>query len=446
MQTVDLLDCICIVTLSVYDMQAQESSTQITTTTVAGQFRQRLFGVLFLAHLILVAVLVIFLTIRGLLPRYSHHIHAKKWYPPLLAATGLAGIVGFVWQWITFSNPGRAIRTAFWLSPLLTCAVGILLVLIGSGASLAVGLIVIVLAVIQSLYACWVNPRFDYATKVLSVSTGFPPAGTSALVVQSIILSILYSSFLVSGIGGATASGTGIDALFILVILLSLVWTMQVIKNALQVTIARIKYINFACGADLDTQVAIRDTVSYLMGSVCISSAMVPILTVIQGSARAMSLIAGGGDEFLFSCADCYSAVASTLVTYGNRWGLVQVGVYNKGFVQASKDTWEMIKRVGLEPLINIDLTGSFCFLCGISGGAIGALAGGSWTLAVHKSNAIEVTVYAFLIGYFMCRVAMSWPQACVSAYYIAYAENPENQRFDATIPARLEELQRYGA
>lgn len=38
----------------------------------------------------------------------------------------------------------------------------------------------------------------------------------------------------------------------------------------------------------------------------------------------------------------------------------------------------------------------------------------------------------------------MAWPQACLLAYYVAYAENPQNPRFDSTIPVRLQELQRH--
>jgi len=43
-------------------------------------------------------------------------------------------------------------------------------------------------------------------------------------------------------------------------------------------------------------------------------------------------------------------------------------------------------------------------------------------------------------------RLAMSWPQACVSAYYVAYAENPQSTQFDSTIPVRLEQLYRSHA
>lgn len=40
-------------------------------------------------------------------------------------------------------------------------------------------------------------------------------------------------------------------------------------------------------------------------------------------------------------------------------------------------------------------------------------------------------------------RVAMAWIQASVAAYYVAYAENPQNQQFDGTIPDYSQALQR---
>lgn len=72
--------------------------------------------------------------------------------------------------------------------------------------------------------------------------------------------------------------------------------------------------------------------------------------------------------------------------------------------MQASSDTWEMFIRVGLQQLIDLDLTGAFCFLSGVAVGAICSLVSGIWSLRVHRSYAIEVSIYAFLIGYFMVR------------------------------------------
>ncbi|KAE8720452.1 DnaJ/Hsp40 cysteine-rich domain superfamily protein isoform 1 [Hibiscus syriacus] len=426
-------------------VKVQEPSIKIEPT-VGGQFLRKLFQIIFYIQFFLLSVLIIALTIRSLIYAAgdTDRFYPKHWYPPLLVSIASAWIVSFVWQSIAFHHPSNAIKSAFWLTPLLTCALGVLHILIGSPLSLAAGTIAIVSSVIQSLYACWVNSRFDYASKILAVSTSVPPDKTTAFVVVSIVTCLAYSSFSVAGIGGATATGTGLDIVFIVLILFSFIWTMQVVKNMLYVTISRVRYMTFACGVDTDTRSAFRDTVKHLVGSVCIGSAFVPVIGTIRGSARAVNLIAGGNDEFLFSCADCYSGFASTLITYGNRWGFVHVGVYNKGFIQASADTWEMFKRAELITLIDSDLTGVFCFLSGVTVGSICGIIGGTWELIIHKSYATEVSIYAFLIGYFMCRIALAWQQASVSAYYVAYAENPQSARFDATIPVRLERLHRF--
>ncbi|KAM7273237.1 hypothetical protein ACFE04_027901 [Oxalis oulophora] len=483
--------------------QARESGTlrikslfTLATTRIKFiriKFTRKLFEKLFYIHFIPISTLTIALTIRGLILIFiiktDHHFHPSKWYPPLLVATACATIISLAWQQFTSYNPSAAIKLAFYFTPLFTCSAGIVLVLIGSHLSLAIGVIAVVSSIIISIYTCWITPRFDYAVKILYVSVAFPPPGTPTLVLLSLLMALSYWVFLMLGIGGATANGSDFDAVFILFSLLSLSWTMQVIKNVVFVTISRIRYINFASGMDMETPIACRETLKYLINNIVIGSMLVPILGVVRGSARIINLVAGGHDEFLFSCANCYLEAASTLITYGNRWGFVHVGVYDKGFVQASKDTWNLFRVGGMEQLIDSDLTGSFCFLSGLAGGALSSVVGGTWALVIRdkKSYATEVSLYAFVIGYFMktrrpaaqsvaghfkitnrslkvidstpevvvqpskvasygfrmCRIAMAWPQACVSAYYVAYAENPLNPRFDSAIRTQIHQIQR---
>jgi len=38
----------------------------------------------------------------------------------------------------------------------------------------------------------------------------------------------------------------------------------------------------------------------------------------------------------------------------------------------------------------------------------------------------------------YQTRIGMALPHACVSCYYVCYAENPESRLFDKTIPDRL--------
>lgn len=328
-----------------------------------------------------------------------------------------------MWQWIIASHPEKALRAAFWLSPLLTCAMGILFVLIGSALSLVVGIVSLISAVIQSLYGCWVGKRFVYATEILLVSKASPPAKTKRLACSLTVIGIIYCCFLVSGIGGAKAiqNRTKLADICILVIILSLGWTMQVLKNAIQVTVSRVKYMHFSGGGDIDTRVAFCDTVKHLIGSVCIGSILVPTIGLFRGFARSTSLIGGETNECMFSCVSCSMGIASLLVTKGNRWGFVHVGVYNKGFVQASSDTWDMFIRVGLEELIDLDLTGAFCFLSGVAVGAICSLVSGIWSLILYKNYAMELSIYAFLIGYFLVRTQFQFKYFKFNLFYLYY-------------------------
>ncbi|XP_022154493.1 protein PNS1-like isoform X2 [Momordica charantia] len=424
--------------------KVQEPRVLPVEPTAGWRFFRWLCSLVFYIHLCLVGVLVIFLVVQGLRSASkTHHFHPEKWYPPLLTATGSSGIIAFSWQGFTGCCPSKAFKMAFWFSPVVSLAAGIFFVIVGSAGGLAAGAILIVSSLFLSVYVCWVYRRFNYAIRLLSVSTEYPPTKTPIFVLGSILVGILYASVLVTGIGGAVALRSSWKAAFIAAILLSLTWTLQVIKNIVQVTISRIKYLNLARGHEKDTRAAFHDTMKHLIGTISIGSVIAPLVSFIQGSARAMRLMAGESDEFLFSCAHCCSGIASTLRNHGNRWGFVHVGVYNKGMVQASVDTWEAFKKVELEAVIDYDLTVSFCFLCGVSGGAICSIISGIWALVIHKSYATELAIYAFLIGYFLCRIGMAWPQACVSAYYVAYADNPQHPRFDSMVPQRIRELQR---
>lgn len=368
-------------------------------------FFRKIFEFLFYLHLFMITVLTIFLTVRGMISAANNHrFHPQEWYSPILASTACGGIVALAWQAIVFRNPSRAIMAALWLSPLLTLGVGILLIYVGTTGSLVAGGLALISAFIQSMYSCWVNPRIEYATRVISISIASPPSRATCMVLLSIAISTLYSCVAISGIGGARATENRLDVVFIIVIILSFIWTLQVIKNTLQVTVSHTKYFQFAAAIELDTKEVFLNTAKNSLGSICFASILVPIFTVIRSSARAISQVSGDVDEFLFSCSSCSSGIASCLVAYGNRWGFLQVGVHNKGIVQASSETWEMFRRSGMEQLINSDLTSSICFFCGVAGGATCTLLGGSWAFAMHKSYATEISIYAFLIGYLMVR------------------------------------------
>lgn len=181
--------------------------------------------------------------IRGFLSAHRHHFHPVEWYPPLLSATAGSAVAAFIWHQLVQCSPWRAVKAAFWLSPVLALGVGILLLCAGSIAGLVIGVISVISAISLALYGCWVNPRFEYTSKVISVSIASVSTEISCLIGFSVTAAALYSGFTVCGIGGAAAVGAAPDMAFILIELLSLTWTMHVIKNALQATVSRLVYL-----------------------------------------------------------------------------------------------------------------------------------------------------------------------------------------------------------
>ncbi|XP_077247957.1 protein PNS1-like [Tasmannia lanceolata] len=420
--------------------QVKETTTPPKTTTK--NFSSKLFLYLFSFHLLLTLILVITLTIRGLLTAHHHHkFHPIQWYPPLLTSTACAGLTAFSLQAIARHHPSKTIKTILWLSPSLTCFAAILIFSTGTPSGLATSILTLIFALIQSLYACRVSRRLPYAAQILSLSlssTQNSPGITTHLLL-ALHTATIYSSIWVFGISGAAATGTHFATLYVILLLISIAWTMHVIMYTLHVAISHVGFVYFSRGDDTDTRVTFTGSI---ISSICVGSVLVPVLELFRGLARVMDWAGGDTNEFLFSCAHCYSGIADRLVAYGNRWGLVHVGVYGKGFVRASADTWEMFVRMGMDPLIDSDLTGSFCFLSSVAVGGLCGLVAGSWVFTVDKNHVTAVSVSAFLIGYFMGRIAMTWPQACISAYHVAYAENPQSIRFDSTIPDRIRDLQ----
>jgi len=53
---------------------------------------------------------------------------------------------------------------------------------------------------------------------------------------------------------------------------------------------------------------------------------------------------------------------------------------------------------------------------------------------------------FFFFVLLWQCRMMIAWPQACVAAYHVAYAENPQNPQLGTLIPEHLHELQALAA
>lgn len=371
------------------------------------RFSEKLWKLLFNIHLLGIIIFTIILIVRGF-QDHNQGFNPRQWYLPLLASTGCSVVTAIAWVLITIQYPGKTIVASLWICPLFTCAVSIMLFNAETTVSRIFALISIFTVIIQSTYTCWIIARIEYTQNVLldSISVIDCTFGIVKFMAIAIIQSIFFSGLCSLGVSSVMSHRTRFDALYITFLLLSLYWIMHVIRNMIHVAVSHIAYIHFTYGiTGFNAAQAFIKVYRRSMGSICCGSLLAPAIIVFRCMARTLKLLAGDNDEFMFSCASCYMIISDKLVACGNRWGYVHVGTHQRSFFKASQYAWGKFVETGMVNVIDTDLTSSFCFICGVTGGMISALFGGIWTTIVDKSYTATISINAFLIGYFMVKI-----------------------------------------
>ncbi|KAF6155272.1 hypothetical protein GIB67_019798 [Kingdonia uniflora] len=359
------------------------------------------------------------------------------WFPQVECSLVLSIGLAFAWQKAVRVWPGFMIQFILWSTFATSMAAGILLVCIQKPSTTGVGVVLIGFAIGNGLYACWVSRRVPFTAIVLkkSLEPVLQFHDLNQPTYWMLGLGFMWISIWVLAVIGAL--NFYFPPLVIVALVFSLAWTAEVLRNVANLTVSRVISLYYLRGMQSSTQFCFQRAMSRNLGSACLGSFFVPAIEALRIIARGLNLLEGE-DEFMFSCAHCCLRVMESIFRYGNGWAFVQIATYGKGFVRASQDTWGMFERQGMEPIVDSDIISSLCFLTGVCSGSICVLAMGSWTYAVHRSFTATVSLMAFFIGYLLTRIAMALPHACVSCYYVCYAENPKNILFNEIIPDRI--------
>ncbi|KAF7153622.1 hypothetical protein RHSIM_Rhsim01G0126000 [Rhododendron simsii] len=417
---------------------------QSVITLNSGTYTNRISLFLFLLHFAVACGLVGFLLfkgIQGLLKAGSTQRKEKKvleyFLPQVEAASFLSITLAFLWQKAVRVWPEFMVHFILWSSFLMSLSAGILLICFQKPPTDGVGVLFIAFSIGNGLYACWVTQRIGYSCKVLVKAlepvSKFPDLNQPTY--WMLAVGFLWMSLWILAVVGSL--NFYFPPLIIIALLLSLLWTAEVMRNVANITVSRVIALYYLRGMQLTTKFCFQRALSTNLGSACLGSLFVPAIEALRIFARGLNLLEGE-DEFMFSCAHCCLHVMETIFRYGNGWAYVQIATYGKGFVKASQDTWELFKKRDMEALVDSDMTSAICFLSGVCSGSMCVIVVAAWTSRVHQNFTATISLLAFFIGYLMTRIAMALPHACVSCYYVCYAENPDNRLFDKTVPDRL--------
>ncbi|CAN6485975.1 unnamed protein product [Victoria cruziana] len=397
--------------------------------------------IFFIVHLLIVLVAMSYFTMKAIelaIRDGEHMVLLQYWVPQISAAAFAAYVFATIWQQCIRRWPGEMVKLILWSGFGINFVAGLLLICFSIPACAGQGIALLFFSICQALYACWVNPRMDYAMRILrkamETSSKFPQLPHPCYLV-------LFIAFIWACLWGLTVVGAlsfYFPPLIIIGLVLSLAWTMEVLRNVVVITVSRVISLFYLRGMQASVQFSFHRALTMSLGTACLGSIFVPTIEALRIAARALNLLEGE-DEFMFSCAHCCYRVMEVIFRYGNNWAFVQVATYGRGFVSASRCCYDLFQRNGMEALLDSDITSSLCFLSGVSTGSLCVIICGSWTFSVKKDFTATVSLISFFIGYLMTRISLALPQALVGAYYVCYAENPHSRFFDQTIPERME-------
>jgi len=293
-------------------------------------------------------------------------------------------------------------------------------------SSLIFGLIFLIFGLFYAfLYFIW-RSRIPFATVMLqTISTviqDYPATIYTAYV--SMLFQIVWLILWVAAVNYAQQlqSFNGLIVFF----LLSLYWTVQVIKNVVHVTVsgtfASWYFLKGTIGVPHNPTIAsLHRALTTSFGSICLGSLIVAALqtlrTIVQFFRRDNSIITC----FVVCILDCLES----LIAYFNLYAFTQVAIYGKSYCRAAKDTWTLIKSHGIQAIINDDIISGVlnlgCFLIGFICAAVGALV----SLALVPSYWITFLILGFLLGFSMAMLTMEVVNSGVACIFVCFAMDP---------------------
>ncbi|CAA6654059.1 unnamed protein product [Spirodela intermedia] len=392
------------------------------------RYTNRISLFLFLLHLLAAGAAISFFIFKAVMG--IRHV-LSFWLPPVEGAAVLSILLAFAWQKAVRAYPTLlTVRLIVWSSAAATLAAGILLLCFSMPTTDGAGLVLIIFSVGVGLYACWVTRRMPFAAL---------PHAQPAVVRDDARGAVWITLWCFAVIG---ALNFYYPPLTILALILSLMWTAEVMRNVANLTMSRAVALYYLRGMQSDVSYCFQRAATVNLGGACLGSLFVPAIEFCRIIARALNLLEGE-DEFLFSCAHCCLHVMEAVFRYGNSWAYVHIAAYGSGFVEASQSTWGLFERSRMEALVDADITSAICFLTGVASGSLCVIFAASWTYSGHRHYTATVSLLAFFVGYLMTRIGMALPQACVGCYYVCYAENPTSRFFlnDSTIADRLDQI-----
>ncbi|KAF9581658.1 putative choline transporter, neither null mutation nor overexpression affects choline transport [Lunasporangiospora selenospora] len=371
----------------------------------------------------------------------------------ILSSIAIAFGLSFGYFVLIQRHTSLLVKTSFFFSAGLTIGMGMLTII--SGSIFWGALYTFLGFMVLFLYKYWAK-RIPLAVQLLqtvtSVTRKYP--GTLAIAWSTLWIFSLTVNFnvfqrssncrVVDSPDGKSRMVCENNQLYIVMIYLNFVmfWNSEIIKNIVHVTISGVFGVYYffegsASGAPSSpTLGAAKRAVTTSFGSICFGSLLIALLQTLRYVLNSLRSDSDDGlMAFLAMCASCILSCLEGLFEIFNKFAFTQVAIYGKPFVQAAKDTWEMIKDRGVDAIVNDSLVGNVLAMGTLMIGILSGLYGYLFIKVVQPSFydkedetlvVFGVIFVEFILGVVMMSVPNNVLDSGVTTTFVALAEDPQ--------------------
>jgi len=357
----------------------------------------------------------------------SHQMLAVLFVAALVAAALAAG-------WLLLLRSGA--RMLIWLGAgggvALALANGVWLLVQGGAAGVFLGVLSLLTGLACALFIITNRHCVEFSAHLLatvaSLTRTYP--GTVYVAIGCAGASMLWTLVWVAAV--SYTSQMEHQALVLVLLTLSFIWTTQLLRAVVHTTVAGTVASWYFLSPNVPrdpTSRALRRSLTTSFGSLCFGSLIAATLKALRAGARAVAN--RGTDRFgIRSCALCCLGFLDVLTRFCNELAYTQVALYGKTFTRASRDTWTLlVHHSGVDALVQRELISTALTLSSILSGLVCSLLCGLWaraTLGDTQPEWWQSLSAAFLIGYAAVSLVSVTVESGTNALFVCYAEDPQ--------------------
>ncbi|KAJ1963738.1 putative choline transporter, neither null mutation nor overexpression affects choline transport [Dipsacomyces acuminosporus] len=221
----------------------------------------------------------------------------------------------------------------------------------------------------------------------------------------------------------------------------SFYWTCGVVINVLHTTIAgtfaTFYFFEGSPGGLPSKHImlsSLKRATTNSFGSICFGSLIVAAIQTVRAILHAVRHDNDNNivTQLIACCIDCILGCIEGMVEFFNKYAYVEVAMYGKPFIQAARDTWDLIKDRGVDALINDCLIGNVLYMGSFLCGAIVAIVAWAYITVTKPeynttgSYTAPIIIIAFIIAMGMFTVLLKCIDSGTATTFVCLAEDPQ--------------------